>query len=91
MARWAYAFRRERAGVHKNVELADRNHRVEQSVQKLAQQEAVDRIHHLPDVWKWVLHFGGDCSKKVFFVVNSNVATNDLNVYFTSTLTFVKI
>ena len=50
---------------------------VEQSVQRLVQQNTVDGICRLPDVWRWVLHVGGDlsikqcdCSKNVFFVVN---------------------
>ena len=33
---------------------------VEQSVRRLVQQEAEDGICRLPDVWKRVLHFGGD-------------------------------
>ena len=32
---------------------------VEQSVQRLV-QDAVDGTHRLPDVWRWVLHAGGD-------------------------------
>ena len=32
---------------------------VEQSVRRLV-QDAVDGIRRLPDVWRWVLHDGGD-------------------------------
>ena len=58
---------------------------VEQSVRKLVKQDSVDGIRRLPDMLRRVLHGGGDyfsslkqcdCSKNVFFVVNSNVATN---------------
>ena len=48
---------------------------VEQSVRRSVQQDAVNGIRPLPDVWRWVLHVGGDCSKDVLFIVNSNVAT----------------
>ena len=52
---------------------------------KISTRWAVDGISRLPDVWRRVLHVGGDyfwslkqcdCSKNIFFVVNSNVATN---------------
>ena len=58
---------------------------VEQSVRRQVQQDAVDGICRLFDVWRRVLHVGGhyfwslkqcDCYKNVFFVVNSNVSTN---------------
>ena len=33
---------------------------VEHSVRRLVQQDAVDGIRRLPDVWRWVLHVGRD-------------------------------
>ena len=33
---------------------------VEQSVRRLVQQDAVDDIRRLPDVWRRVMHFAGD-------------------------------
>ena len=33
---------------------------VEQSVQRLVQQDAVNGIRRLPDAWRRVLHVGGD-------------------------------
>ena len=33
---------------------------VEQSVRRLAQQDAVDAIRRLTDVWRRILHVGGD-------------------------------
>ena len=51
----------------------------------IVQQDAVDDICRLPDVWRQVLHVGGDyfwslkkcdCSKNIFFAVKSNVTTS---------------
>ena len=57
MARWAYAFHRGREDVQQchTAIIA-----VEQSVRRLVQQDAVDGIRRLPDVWRRVLHVGGD-------------------------------
>ena len=57
MAGWAYAFRRGRGGVH---QCQTANIAVEQSVRRLVQQDAVDGIRRLPDVWRRVLQVGGD-------------------------------
>ena len=56
VARWFYAFRRGREDVHQchTAIIA-----VEQSVRRLV-QDAVDDIRRLPDVWRRVLHVGGD-------------------------------
>ena len=81
MARWEYAFRRGSEDVHQchTAIIA-----VEQSVRRLVQEDAVDDIRRFPDVWRRVLHVAGDyfsslkqsVFKNVFFVANSNVATN---------------
>ena len=57
MAMLAYAFRRGWEVVYQchTAIIA-----VEQSVQRLVQQDAVDGIRRLPDVWRRVLHVGGD-------------------------------
>ena len=57
MARWAYACRRGREDVHQchTAIIA-----VEQSVRRLVQQYTVDGIRRLPNVWRRVLHVGGD-------------------------------
>ena len=56
---------------------------VEQSVRRLVQEDAVNGNRRHLDMWRRVLNVGGDyfrslkqcdCSKNVFFVVNSNVA-----------------
>ena len=54
---WAYAFRRGREDVHQchTAIIA-----VEQSAQRLVQQDAVDGMRRLPGVWSRVLHIGGD-------------------------------
>ena len=59
LARWTYAFCRGREDVlqcHTSI-IA-----VEESVRRLVglQQDAVDGICRLPDVWRRVLHVGGD-------------------------------
>ena len=57
--RWAYAFSRGREDVH---QYHTKIIAVEQSVQRLGQQDAVDGIRCLPDVWMRVLHVGRDYS-----------------------------
>ena len=82
VARQAYVFRSGRKDVHQchTAIMA-----VLQSGRRDVQQDAVNGISCLPNVWRRVLHVGGDCfrslkqcdcSKNVFCVVNSNVATN---------------
>ena len=81
MVRWAYAFHRGREDVHQcHTTIIV----VEQSVRRSLQEDAMDGIRRLPDVRKRVLYVGGDyflalkqcdCSK-IFFIINSNVATN---------------
>ncbi|KAJ4426847.1 hypothetical protein ANN_26646 [Periplaneta americana] len=52
VARWAHAFRNWREDVIKNMELADCNQQVEQSVRRLVKQDSVDGIRGLPEPMK---------------------------------------
>ena len=57
VSRWAYAFRRVNKHVHQcHPEIIA----VEQSVRRLVQQDVVDGIRRLPDVWRRFLHVGGE-------------------------------
>ena len=58
MARWACVFLRGRKDVHCGAGRPQST--VEQSVRRLVQQDAVDGIRRLPDVWRRVIHVGGD-------------------------------
>ena len=57
VAKWSYAFDRGKEDVH---QCHTASIVLEQSVRILVQQDAVDGIRRLPDVWRRVLHVGGD-------------------------------
>ena len=57
VGRWAYGFRRGRKDVHQcHTAIAG----VQKYVRILIQQDAVDGMRRLPDVWRRVLHVRGD-------------------------------
>ena len=57
VARWTYAFRRGgKIIINKHTAIIA----VERSLQRLVQQDAVDVISRLPNVWRRILHFEGD-------------------------------
>ena len=62
VARWAYAFCRGREDVHQcHTEIIA----VEQFVRRLVQEDAVDDIRCLPDVWRQVHHVAEDYNATV--------------------------